>query len=484
MPLITPALATLTLAAALPQEDTPPKLTALGALIDGAASRSVGDAFVPGGAVALLEDGEVTLLRGYGVADSASGAPVTPSTIFQIGSISKTVAAWGVMRLVEEDRLGLDAPIGSVVTRWALPESEFDADGVTIRRLLSHTGGLSVHGYGGFAPGETLPTIEQSLSGELQGYTAVQLVAEPGAQWSYSGGGYTLLQLAVEEVSGASFADFMTKEVLRPLGMTSSRFGAPVEPARFAGAHGSFGEPANSSRYTALAAAGIHTTLEDMVLFAKASLTAKGTPLSEASVRLMQAPVPVDDEAYGLGYQCGTIGGERWVGHGGSNEVWLADMRLVPGTGDGILVFTNSSRGSQLIRNVVGTWVRAQEGEEPVAPKRRSAAAHLEPLLRADGIDAAKAEYKELRSERRREFSFGAGEFVALGLHLIRTGEPETGLDVMSWAVEMKPKRHHYSRLLGDACERLGKEKRARVAWGVAAEGGDAEAKERLDGGK
>lgn len=457
------------------------ELSALAASIDAAASRAVTERFVPGGAVAVLEGGKVTLLRGYGIANSATGGPVTPSTIFQIGSISKTIAAWGIMRLVEEGRLDLDAPIGSVVKRWALPESDFDPEGVTIRRLLSHTAGLSVHGYAGFGPGVTLPTIEESLSGTVESSTAVRLVAEPGTEWSYSGGGYTLLQLAVEEISDVTFTEFMTSEVLAPLGMTSSRFGGPVESERFADAHGGYGEPADSPRFTALAAAGIHTTLEDMVRFAEASMTAKNAPLSEASIQAMQTPVSVGGETYGLGYQCGKVGEHRWIGHGGSNMVWLAEMRLVPETGDGILVFTNSSRGSQMLRDVMGEWSAAMGGERRSTERdRESAAAYIEPLIRAEGVGAAKRAYGELRSRERRRYNFSTAELIALGLHLVRTGDSDEGVEVLQWAAELKPKWYRISRFLGNTYEQLGKREQAVEAWRVAAAGGDVEATERL----
>ncbi len=476
------ALASLIAVAPSTQGAGPPALTPLASAIDAAATRSIRERYVPGGAVAVIEGGEVTLLRGYGVADSHSGRAVTPSTIFQIGSISKTVAAWGVMRLVETGRLDLDAPIGTVVERWSLPESEFEASGVTIRRLLSHTGGLSVHGYAGFGPDEVLPTIEASLAGAEQSETAVRLVSEPGSQWSYSGGGYTLLQLAIEETSGQSFSDFMTREVLAPLGMSSSRYGEPVEPARFASAHGGYGEPADSPRFTALAAAGIHTTLEDMVLFVQASLTAEAKPLSRTSIRAMQTPVAVGGGTYGLGYQCGLIGDRSWVGHGGSNRVWLADMRLIPETGDGLLVFTNSASGDRMLQEVVQAWIAQVGGEAPTRRnKKRSVTVEIEPLLRTEGIEAAKERYAELRKNHRREYTFGTVEFVALGLYLIRTGKPEEGLATLRWAVELKPKRHHYLQVLADTYDRLGKREEALAAWRAAAERGNKAAKRRLD---
>ena len=132
----------------------------------------------------------------------AAGRPVDGDTVFQAASISKTLTAWGVMRLVEQGALELDAPVGRYLTRWQLPPSPYNHDGVTIRRLLSHTAGLSLHGYPGIAPEQPLPTLEESLSGGHPGAEDVRVVSEPGTTYAYSGGGYTLLQLVVEEVTG------------------------------------------------------------------------------------------------------------------------------------------------------------------------------------------------------------------------------------------------------------------------------------------
>ena len=107
---------------------------------------------------------------------------MTPTTGFNVGSISKTIAAWGVMTLVEQGRIDLDAPVATYLTRWSLPESGFDEDGVTMRRLLSHTAGLSLHGYPGWGPDELLPTLEESLSGNTNGAGAVGVI-EPGTRW-------------------------------------------------------------------------------------------------------------------------------------------------------------------------------------------------------------------------------------------------------------------------------------------------------------
>jgi CubicO group peptidase (beta-lactamase class C family) len=145
---------------------------------------------VPGAAVAMIENGELRFAKGYGMADESEQIPVTKTTGFNIASISKTVSAWGVMKLVEEGKLKLDEPASTYLTRWELPASEFDASGVTIRRLLSHTAGLSLHGYPGWTLADTLPSIEESLSGKTNGAGDVRLIMEPGTRWQYSGGGY------------------------------------------------------------------------------------------------------------------------------------------------------------------------------------------------------------------------------------------------------------------------------------------------------
>ena len=141
---------------------------------------------VPGTAIAIIENGEIILQKGYGFSNIDKGIKVTNTTGFNIGSISKTVAAWGVMKLLQEGKIELDAPAEKYLTRWHLPKSEFDTDKVTIRRLLSHTAGLSLHGYPGWSPKDDLPSIEESLDGKNNGPGRVEIIMEPGTKWKYS----------------------------------------------------------------------------------------------------------------------------------------------------------------------------------------------------------------------------------------------------------------------------------------------------------
>ena len=330
---------------------------------------------VPGTAIGILEGGEVWRELPFGMANLETGRAVDTGTAFNIGSISKTVAAWGVMRLVERGELDLDAPVETYLTRWHLPESEFSHDGVTIRRLLSHTAGLSLHGYPGFEPGDELPTVEESLSGATNGPGAVFVAHEPGSKWQYSGGGYTLAQLIVEEVTGRTFAEYMDAEVLGPLGMHDSSYPWDADVDRIAAQpYGSGGEPIPGPRFTAMAAASLKTTLHDFLRFARASLGTLDEPagtggvLSMETLQLMQTAVPPSND-YGLGYSVSETDGIQFAGHGGANDGWMAQLEVTPNNGHGLVVMTNGSNGGVIIRAVRCEWKERITGtpcENPV----------------------------------------------------------------------------------------------------------------------
>ncbi len=317
---------------------------------------------VPGVSVALVRAGQLAWTMPFGLADVAGERDVTDETVFNIGSISKTVAAWGLMKLVDEGKLDLDAPVAT--RRWQLPASQFDASGVTLRRLLSHTAGLSLHGYPGFWPPKELPTLEASLSGDTNGSGDVHLELAPGTRHKYSGGGFTLAQLLLEETSGKSFAEYMRAEVLEPLGMRQSAYGWPAEILEASATpYDEKGEPLprGGPMFPEQAAAGFQTTAEDLGRFAVASLSAfrEGEPpsvLKAETLKLMQSPAPASPE-YGLGYSVQRRNGLIITGHGGANEGWMAQMSLVPASGDGIVILTNGTNGQAVIRALEGIWI-------------------------------------------------------------------------------------------------------------------------------
>src|SRR6266496_4094343 len=180
---------------------------------------------VPGAVVSCITNGEVAWTKAFGRANLATGAPMQPDMIFNHGSNGKVLTMWGIMRLVEQGKVELDAPANRYLKRWQLRSSQFDPEGVTIRRLLCHRAGLTVHGFLDYDQRRRLPTLAEMLEGKNQ----IQLFGEvngpvfikwqPGSTNVYSGGGFVLLQMIIEDVSGESFAAFMHREVTAPLGI-------------------------------------------------------------------------------------------------------------------------------------------------------------------------------------------------------------------------------------------------------------------------
>lgn len=316
---------------------------------------------VVGATIALVEKGAITHEAAFGVLSTGTGTPLTQDTVFQAASISKAVTAWGVLRLVQEGRLELDAPVSKYLTRWQLPPSPFDANEVTIRRVLAHTAGLSLPSYVGFDPGKPLPTFEASLSGDTAGSGSLELAAMPGVTWAYSGGGYTLLGLIIEEVSGQTFADYMAENILLPLGMTNSSY-LPGEAllSRTAQAHDFHMNPIPNYRLAAQGAGSLHTTAGDLARFAIANMSVNPV-LTRETLRDMHTPAIET----GFGSQMSTgffiEGDGQLVGHSGSNRGWKARIQFWPASRAGLVVLTNSESGEALVGDTFCYWNDAFE---------------------------------------------------------------------------------------------------------------------------
>lgn len=322
---------------------------------------------VPGVAVVILNQGEEVKYRFFGYSDLATKQQIGENTGFNVGSISKTVTAWGVMKLVELGKIELDAPIQQYLTRWKIPKSPYDPSGVTVRRLLNHTSGLSQHAVPQFELTETVPSIEASLANYTNhGGEKVRLVNSPGTNWSYSGGGYTLLQLMIEEVTKEPFSSFMRREILLPLGMFDSSF-EPDEKLlkNLAKSHGRDGRQTKRLRFAATGSAGLQTTPHDLALFASAALTfndkaiaGRGilTPEHVSKMTSISANAKLPDgrvahRNYGYGYFI-SDSKPYWFGHGGDNRGWHSRFILFPSTKNGIVILTNSSNGFWLAQDI------------------------------------------------------------------------------------------------------------------------------------
>lgn len=312
---------------------------------------------VPGLAIAIIENGEVVLKKGYGLADVANKKEVSINSGFNIGSISKMFTAWGIMKLVEDDKIKLDDPVSTYLKRWKLPKSEFDTHKVTIRGLLSHTSGLNVHGYNGYESKSELPTLTDCLSGILNADEKVNLVGEPESKWDYSGGGYTILQLVIEEVSGMSFEDYMEKTIFKPLHMKNSSFTIGKKILKkSAKAYDENAKEIPLRQFTAKAAAGLHTTVEDLILFAQASFT-ENKVLSHDSINQLITPTDLSKGNYGMGYMImNRFGDFTLTGHGGSNEGWQSGFMIDFATKSCIIVLTNGDSGKNVLFGSMKSW--------------------------------------------------------------------------------------------------------------------------------
>lgn len=383
---------------------------------------------VPGGAVAIIEDGKVILAQGFGVSDARKKTPVQPATLFNIGSTSKSVAAWGAMRLVSRKELSLDESVDPRLTRWHLPASKFPIAGVTLRRLLSHTAGLSVDGYRGWGPDDIIPTLEQALSGQSNGAGAVAVVATPGSKMAYSGGGYALMQLLIEETTGKPFADYMRDSILRPLGMNDSSFSlTPAALGQASLAYDELGEETPTPRFVEVAAGGMYASIADMACYALASI---GTPQSDSilgrgTLDLMTSPAPVTDGQRGLGYAIQAAGngfpdGVERVGHDGGNRGWQSFFWVSRGKRDGLVVLTNASHGWNVSNQLVADWMEWKTGKRLPIP--RSIAATILQPLHQHGVEAAIARYRKLKATAPSDYLFNPNELNRPGYGLLRKG--------------------------------------------------------------
>lgn len=315
---------------------------------------------VPGLSIAVIKDFKIDWARSYGVKDIETNEPVTTETLFQAGSISKSVNAMVTMKKVEQGKLSLDEPINNKLVSWKLPENEFTrTKKVTLRHLLSHTAGTTVHGFPGYAVTQKVPTVVQVLDGTSPANTAaVRVDFEPGSKFRYSGGGTTISQLALTDIEKKPYAQIAKETVLDPLQMKNSTYSNPLpEDLRKQAASGH--KPDGSvvagklHIYPEMAAAGLWTTPTDLAKFAiemQLSLAGKSNKvLSKESAEMMTKAFV--DEA-GLGFFIEKHGNAVYFGHGGADEGFRAELLVNRDKGYGIAVMTNSDSG-QILREVV-----------------------------------------------------------------------------------------------------------------------------------
>ncbi len=305
---------------------------------------------IPALSVAFAIDGEIAWAKAWGSADVEAARPATADTFFLAGSISKPVAALRAHQLVEEGRVDLDTNVNDYLTRWQVPDNEFTTkEKVTLRRILNHTAGLTVWGFPGYDKGDDVPSVEDVLDGK--GNTAaVRVYKEPGDGWQYSGGGYTIMQLMIEEVDGRPFAETLETSVLRPLGMSSSTFTNPLpEPLH---ARAATGYRSNGTRvegdwpiYPEMAAAGLWTTPSELIAYAidvQHVDQDKGSGLLDRTT--VEAMLTPGANNHGLGP---VVNGE-YFGHGGADEGFRAQLAAWRNSPYALVAMVNSDTSTIL----------------------------------------------------------------------------------------------------------------------------------------
>lgn len=314
---------------------------------------------VPGVSVAVVKDGKLRWAKGYGIANTRTEALVDVDTLFQAGSISKPVAALAALKLVDDGKVDLDEDINLYLKDWKVPNNEFTTtEKVTLRRLLTHTAGMTVHGFPGYAKGEDFPSTTQVLDGE--GNTdSIRVDKTPGESWRYSGGGYTVMQKMVEDVSGMPFGEFLDQEILSHMEMTESTYQQPLPDSLHERASGAYNFRGSLIKgdwhsYPEMAAAGLWTTPSDLAKYCIAIqdiVAGKGDGILSKSLTLEMLTKHQGD--WGLGPSLADEDESLIFQHGGKNAGFTNDMFAYANRGDAVIVMTSGDNGGALIREIM-----------------------------------------------------------------------------------------------------------------------------------
>nr|WP_321235084.1 serine hydrolase domain-containing protein [uncultured Psychroserpens sp.] len=311
---------------------------------------------ISGVSIAVMNNGIIEWAKGYGIADSLENRKVTTETLFQAGSISKPVAATRSLQLMEQGLIDLDLNVNTYLSSWKLPDNEFtEKEKVTTRRMLNHSAGLTISGFLGYKKGETTPSIPEILDGK--GNTGpVRVYKEPGGDWQYSGGGYTIMQLMITDIEQKQFPEIMQEYVLDPLGMKSSTYENPLPKAyhNIAATGYNFDGTQVEGKwftYPEMAAAGLWTTPSELILWGKEIQqifqTQKDGLLKVQTVNEMLIPEHGEDQGLGP-YVLKHI-----FGHGGSDEGFRADLTAWKETPNAVAIMVNSQKGNVIIKEIL-----------------------------------------------------------------------------------------------------------------------------------
>lgn len=332
---------------------------------------------VKGLSIAVIKDYKILWAKGYGWADEASGRKVTPDTRFQAASISKSINSLGILKLAEQGKLDLDADINKYLKTWKFPyDSLSEGKKITPNHLLSHSAGLDVHGFPGYKRWDSLPTIPQILDGQKPANTRkVRSLLAPGEIVKYSGGGTTITQLMLMDITGRDYAEFMRAEVLDPLGMKHSSFMQPqTDTIELATGYYRNGQPIQGKYhvYPEQAAAGLWTTPSDLSRYIiECQLAYAGKSKKVLSRDMMRKRMtPYIDSVAALGVFIVNKNGSQYFNHNGGNEAFLCTSYGSLEGGNGVVIMINGENFG-VIRELMNSVARVYDWKDFYTPSFR-----------------------------------------------------------------------------------------------------------------
>ena len=317
---------------------------------------------IPGLSLAFLENGKLSTTKTYGILQKGSEETINEKTMFSVGSISKVVNAILTLKLVEEGKLELDTDINQYLKKWKVEENEFTKKNpVTLRKILSHTAGFTVHGFDDYLPEEELPTTLDILSGNSPAKNNKIYVHFPvGSKFKYSGGGTTVIQYLIEEITNLPYYEAAKQLLFDPLALNRASYENPLPSSlgNIAKAHNGQGEavalPRGYQSMPEAAASGLWITPSDLAKLLSILLDAyyeKGEPLfSKSLIEDMITPEP--NSQFGLGPEIELINGETFFYHDGANDSYRAYFKISLDRQIGYIIFTNGTNGIPLINEL------------------------------------------------------------------------------------------------------------------------------------
>lgn len=414
----------------------------------------------PGVSIAVVNNYKVEWARGFGVREQGKREPVTETTLFQAASISKPMFALAVMRLVEEGKLDLDEDVNRYLSSWKVPPNGAWQPRITLRQILSHSAGLTVHGFPGYRTTESLPSVIDVLNGRSPANTPrIEVNILPGVQSRYSGGGTTLAGQLVVDVLGKPFPKLMRDLVLDPLGMKHSTFEQPLPTswARSAAtAHPRKGEPVEGKWhvYPELAPDGLWTTPSDLARCGiELQLALKGEGkrlLSTKSVGEMLTPVI---DTIGIGFMLEGKDKAIRFGHGGANEGFLSQMTMYKDSGMGAVIMINSNEGGSMLREIERAIAREYNWPDNITEDKKAVKISTELMETFVGDYAGKSGFKCTITRENDKLFLKFGAQPPIELH----AESETRLFMTALNTEVTFERTEKGEVKGLSLQQDGK---------------------------